>query len=84
MSNLLKKIEEDAESHLFGSNDWMNSQVIAEDAKFGMLCLTWDGVAHLWHESITPIFRQWLQKCTMTFLLKVLLISTKTVWWGNR
>ena len=45
--------DEDMESHLLSSNDWMNSQGIAEDAKCGRFCLKLDGNAYLWYELIT-------------------------------
>ena len=47
------------------SNDWMNSQGIAEDAKCGRFCLTLGGDAHLWYEFVTPVGNDWnnLQRC---------------------
>ena len=40
------KNDEDAESHLLHSNEWMNSQGMAEDVKCGKFCLTLVSDAH--------------------------------------
>ena len=49
------KDDEDAENHLLCSNDWKNSQGIAQDEKCGRLCLTLIGDSHIWYESITTL-----------------------------
>ena len=55
----LAKDDEDMESHPLHSNHWMNSQSIAEDAKYGRFYLTFGGDACLWYESITPVGNDW-------------------------
>ena len=42
--------DEDAESHLVHSNDWINSQGIEEGTKCGRSCLTLGSDTHLWYE----------------------------------
>ena len=49
------KDDEDAERHLSQSNDRMNLQWIAEQAKCDRFCLTLSGDAYIWYESITPV-----------------------------
>ena len=46
------KNDEDAESHLLHSNDWMNSQGNAEETKCHKFCLNLHVDGYLWYESI--------------------------------
>ena len=50
---------EDIESHILHSNDWMNSQGIAEDTKCGRFSLTLGGDACLQYESVIPVVSYW-------------------------
>ena len=55
--------DEDAESHLLCSNDWMSSQGIVEEEKCARFCLTLPGNVCLWYESIHFVDNDWhLQK----------------------
>ena len=53
------KPEEDAEAHLFRTNDWMNMHHFLEGIKVDRFCLTLVGEARLWYESLTPINVDW-------------------------
>ena len=53
--SLSAKDDEDVENHIFSSYDWMNSQGIAEHAKYGRFCLTLGGKTHFWYESVSPM-----------------------------
>ena len=60
MSNaLLFQGDENAESHLLHSDDWMNSKGVAEDAKCDQLYFTLDGNTCLCYEPITPVGNDW-------------------------
>ena len=56
------KPEEDAESHLLRTNDWMNAHHFLEHIKVQRFCLTLV-VARLWYESLQPtdVDRQGIQ-----------------------
>ena len=49
------KPEEDAESHLLHTNDWMNAHYFVEDTIVQRLCLTLLGEARLWYHSLECI-----------------------------
>ena len=53
------KDDEDAESHLLYSDDWMNSHGIVEGVKCVRFHLTLGCDSHLWYESITPVANDW-------------------------
>ena len=48
------KPDEDAEAHLFRSNDWMNAHHFDDDVKVQRFCLTLLGEARLWYHSLEP------------------------------
>ena len=49
------KPEEDAETHLLLSNDWMNVHCFNEDTKVQRFCLALLGEARLWYHSLEPL-----------------------------
>ena len=49
------KPEEDAETHLLCSNDWMSAHCFNEDVKVQRFCLTLLGEARLWFHSLEPL-----------------------------
>ena len=51
--------EEDAETHLLRTNDWMRTHNIEEDVKVQRFCLTLQGEARLCYESLNPIANDW-------------------------
>ena len=53
------KPDDDAETHLLCTNDWMNAHHFEEGAKVQRFCLTWLGEARLWYQSIEPINVDW-------------------------
>ena len=53
------KYDEDAERQLLCSNDRMNSQGIAEEAKCSRFCLTLGGDAHLSYALVAPVGNDW-------------------------
>ena len=53
------KPEEDAESHLLRTNNWMNTHQFQEDIKVQGICLTLVGEARLWYEFLMPINIDW-------------------------
>ena len=53
------KPEEDAEAHLLRTNDWMETHNFSEVTKVQRLCLTLNGEARLWYESLRPIVIDW-------------------------
>ena len=55
-----RKQEEDAETHLHRTNDWMDTHTFPEVVKVQHFCLTLVGEARLWYESIRPIHIDWL------------------------
>ena len=55
------KSEDDAETHLLHTNDWMDTHNFPDDVKVQRFCLTLIGEARLWYESIRPIDNDWQQ-----------------------
>ena len=53
------KDDEDAQSHLLCSNDWMNSHGSTKDIKFGRFCLISGSDAYLQYDSITSVGKDW-------------------------
>ena len=51
--------EDNAESHLLHTNDWMATHNFQEDVKVQRFCLTLVGEAGLWYESLTYIANDW-------------------------
>ena len=49
------KDDEEAESYLLYSSDWMNPQSTMEDKMCDRFCLTLGGDFLLWYESTTPV-----------------------------
>ena len=49
------KPEEDEEAHLLRTNDWMDTHDFLDDIKVQRFCLTLEGEARLWYESLRPI-----------------------------
>ena len=54
------KPEEDAESHLLSSRDWMEAHNFPEGDKVRHFCLTLIGEARLWNEFLAPLDDDWL------------------------
>ena len=48
------KPEEDAESHLLSTRDWMEAHNFPEGEKVRHFCMTLIGEARLWYESLAP------------------------------
>ena len=48
------KPEEDAESHLLSTRDWMEAHNFPYEVKVRHFCLTLTGEARLWYESLAP------------------------------
>ena len=53
------KPEEDAESHLLSTRDWMEAHNFPEGDKVRRFCLTLIGEARLWYESLAPLDGNW-------------------------
>ena len=53
------KPEEDAESHLLSTRDWMEVHNFPEGEKVRCFCLTLIGEARLWYESLAPLDNDW-------------------------
>ena len=53
------KPEEDAESHLLSTRDWMEAHNIPDKVKVRHFCLTLTGGARLWYESLAPLDNDW-------------------------
>ena len=53
------KPEEDAESHLLSTRDWMEAHNFPEGDKVRHFCLTLIGEARLWYESQAPLDDDW-------------------------
>ena len=51
--------EEDAESHLLSTRDWMEAHSFPEGDKFRCFCLMLIGEARLWYESLAPLDDDW-------------------------
>ena len=48
------KPEEDSETYLLRTNNWMNAHHFLKGIKVGGFCLTLVGEARLWYESLNP------------------------------
>ena len=53
------KPEEDAESHLLSTRDWMEAHNFPKEVKVRWFCLTLTGEARLWYESLAPLDNDW-------------------------
>ena len=53
------KPEEDAESHLLRTRDWMEAHNFPEGDKVRCFCLTLIGEARLWYKSLAPLDDDW-------------------------
>ena len=53
------KPEEDAESHLLSTRDWINVHNFPNEVKVRCFCLTLIGEARLWYESLVPLDDDW-------------------------
>ena len=53
------KPEEDAESHLLSTRDWMEAHNFPNEVKVRHFCLTLTGEARLWYESLAPLDDDW-------------------------
>ena len=53
------KPEEDAESHLLSTRDWMEAHNFLEGEKVRCFCVTLIGEARLWYESLAPLDNDW-------------------------
>ena len=53
------KSEEDAESHLLSTRDWIEAHNFPEGEKVRCFCITLIGEAKLWYESLTPLDNDW-------------------------
>ena len=53
------KPEEDAESHLLSTRDWMEPHNFPEGEKVRHFCITLIGEARLWYESLAPLDNDW-------------------------
>ena len=53
------KPEEDAESHLLSTRDWMEAHNFPEGEKVRHFCITLIGEARLWYESLAPLDNDW-------------------------
>ena len=54
-----RKPDEDPITHLFKTNDWMDTHVFLEGVKVPRFCLTLVGEDRLWYESLRPIALDW-------------------------
>ena len=53
------KPEEDAESHLLSTRDWMEAPNFLKEVKVRWFCSTLTGEARLWYESLAPLDNDW-------------------------
>ena len=53
------KPEEDVESHLLSTRDWMEAHNFPNEVKVRCFCLTLIGEARLWCESLAPLNDDW-------------------------
>ena len=53
------KPEEDAESHLLSTRDWMEAHNFAEGEKVRHFCIMLIGEARLWYELLAPLDDDW-------------------------
>ena len=54
------KPDEDVEAHLLRMNAWMGTHQFQEGIKVHCFCLTLEGEAKLWEESLRPINVDWI------------------------
>ena len=54
-----EKLEEDGETRVLRTNDWMNTHHFWKGVKVQRFCLTLVGEARLWYESLEPINIDW-------------------------
>ena len=54
------KPDKDAEAHLLGTNDWMDTHGFQDHVKVQRFCLTLVGEARLWYESFKLINVDWV------------------------
>ena len=53
------KPEDDAEAHQLRTNDWIETHQFQEGVKVPRFCLTLEGQARLWYESLRPTNVDW-------------------------
>ena len=53
------KPEEDVESHLLSTRDWMEAHNFPDEVKVRHFCLILTGEARLWYESLAPLDNDW-------------------------
>ena len=53
------KPDDDVESHLLRTNNWMDTNTFPEGVKVRCFCLTRVGEARLWYESLRTINLDW-------------------------
>ena len=53
------KLEEDAESHLLSTKDWMEAHNFPEGEKVRHFCMMLIGEARLWYELLAPLDNDW-------------------------
>ena len=53
------KPEEDAESHLLSTRDWLEAHNFPKEVRVRWFCLTLTGEARLWYESLAPLDNDW-------------------------
>ena len=53
------KPEEDAESYLLSTRDWMEAHNLPEGEKVRCFCITLIGEARLWYELLAPLDNDW-------------------------
>ena len=53
------KPEEDAESYLLSTRDWIEAHNFPDEVKVRHFCLTLTGEARLWYESLAPLDNDW-------------------------
>ena len=53
------KPEENVESHLLSTRDWMEAHNLPEGEKVRHFCITLIGEARLWYESLAPLDNDW-------------------------
>ena len=53
------KLEEDRESHLLSTRDWMEAHNFPNEVKVRHFCLTLIGAARLWYESLAHLDDDW-------------------------
>ena len=71
------KPEEDAESHLLSTRDWMEAHNFPEGEKVRCFRVTLIGEARLWYESLAPLDNDWpaLQTSSGGNILKLVILQ---------